>query len=467
MDYTLNANGCSYKGSEKDGILEFLGIRYAKPVGFWEEPEIMDMSGAGQVHAQEYAGVCLQPFEKSEPSSLDKKRQSNDCLTLNIWTKKNDKTKKPVMVYIHGGSFVNGSNNDLTTGGEQFLRNIPEEEDAVMININYRLGIFGCLDLSVLEGYDDQYRRSSVLWILDQLTALQWVHDNVEAFGGDPDNVTIFGQSAGSISVAFLMVCEQAKGLFRRGIMESGIPFFGTSTKEEKRRFSAELLTELGITSVEELTAKDDAFWREKCDWIFENYMDRVSQRAADGEYIPENFYGRICSGETKDIDLMVGATTGEMDGCTVWYKDLFRNNPKQATAEILSIPFQPAGFATDTISFLGEEQKLAEYINGKTDKLKATTDVMNYFMNQLGSRLYAKAQSKWNAHTWLYFWNWMPDPSIFMKDDTEAVFSLWNRAPHCAELPVVFGSGEWAYSSFNRWWLEPYEEHLASKPSR
>ena len=147
--------------------------------------------------------------------SMVKPVQSEDCLALNVWTPKTD-GKAPVMVFIHGGSFTNGSGNlPLYDGGNLQQRGV------VVVTVNYRLGAFGFLahpELSKASGKDASGNQG----FLDQVAALQWVQANITKFGGDASNVTIFGESAGAISVCLHVVSPLSKGLFHKAISQSG-----------------------------------------------------------------------------------------------------------------------------------------------------------------------------------------------------------------------------------------------------
>ena len=142
---------------------------------------------------------------------------SEDCLYLNIWTPaKSAKDRLPVMVWIHGGGFTRGFSGTSSYNGEPLAH-----KGAIIVTINYRLGIFGFFahpDLSAESGH----HASGNYALLDQIAALQWVQKNIAAFGGDPARVTIFGESAGSWAVNALMASPLAKGLFQRAIGESG-----------------------------------------------------------------------------------------------------------------------------------------------------------------------------------------------------------------------------------------------------
>lgn len=445
----------TYVGNLKDGIKEFLGIRFAEPVGYWEMPKPLRTTERDVILAKEYGSQCLQPVSPDELASMCKK--SNDCLTLNIWTRdsviKPGKKGLPVMVYIHGGSYTNGGNADPITCGKNFLEMLPQEENAVIVKINYRLGIFGCADLSVLEGYTDQYENSLALHIIDQITALKWVHENIEAFGGDPENVTLFGQSAGSMSIAYLMANEEARGYFQRGIMQSGIPGFGLATKESKRKVSRAFFDAAGIKSIKDIADKDDDFWNAHYDQLFAPLAGGICPRVQDGKYITENFFADIENGKAADISLMIGATTGEMDCYKHSMIDPSKMNTPEEVFDVLYAMNEELGNPVGQITPYGHDDIHARYLAAGDDKLKRALTIFGCYATQLGSIYYAEAQSKWNK-TYHYAWNWMPDASQLSKSGHSVKFSDWGRALHCAELPVLFNSGDVAYPALSSWWL-------------
>src|SRR5207244_5548439 len=163
------------------------------------------------------------------------------CLTLNVWTPAVDDARRPVMVWIHGGAFVNGSGATPWYDGTRFA----EHGDVVVVTINYRLGALGFLHLADVGG--EQYASSGNVGLLDQVAALTWVRDNIATFGGDPDNVTIFGESAGGMSVGRLLRLPWARGLFHRAIPQSGASS-GVLARDAAAKLTDELITELGLT---------------------------------------------------------------------------------------------------------------------------------------------------------------------------------------------------------------------------
>src|SRR3954469_2363541 len=198
-------------------VFVFKGIPYAKPrVGEcrWRWPEPLP-PWAGVRDAAHFGPICPQAPTQIEAllgGSLGE--QSEDCLHLNVWTPGCDDARRPVMVWIHGGAFVIGAGSQGLYNGRHLA-----EHDRVIVTINYRLGVFGFLNLSDATGTPGS--GSGAEGIADQVMALRWVQQNIAVFGGDPDNVTIFGESAGAHAVATLLAVPDAKGCFARAISES------------------------------------------------------------------------------------------------------------------------------------------------------------------------------------------------------------------------------------------------------
>lgn len=200
-----------------NGVLAFKGVPYAAPpVGAlrWRPPR-PPQRWSGVRPCTDYGPACPQP--DLGPISWKKyDRVSEDCLYLNVWTPaKDDQDKLPVMFWIHGGALVVGSASDDMYDGRYLA-----QKGVVVVSVNYRLGPFGFLAHPLLSRESPQ-RVSGNYGLLDQIEALKWVSENISKFGGDPERVTIFGESAGARSVAHLMACPLARGLYHRAIMQS------------------------------------------------------------------------------------------------------------------------------------------------------------------------------------------------------------------------------------------------------
>ena len=214
-------------GENRNGVAVFRGIPYGAdcgkkrrflpplPAENWEE--IRDCTHNGHIAMQYGGSISAVPYWNGghpEKFKLEEEVQGEDCLVLNVLTPGIDAEKRPVLVYIHGGGFLNGSGS-LVLGADDLVR----EQDLVLVGVNHRLTIFGYLYLGHL---DAAYASSGMAGILDLLLALEWVRDNIAAFGGDPDRVTIMGESGGAMKVSNLLDIPQARGLFRSTVIESG-----------------------------------------------------------------------------------------------------------------------------------------------------------------------------------------------------------------------------------------------------
>jgi para-nitrobenzyl esterase len=214
----------TYEGQYNDDVSEFLGIRYAAPVEPFKRAQDVNTTTADVIEARNWGASCLQA--SNEQGGVSRDSCSHDCLYLNIWTRDVATAGKPVIIWIHGGAYMSGSTTNPMYDGEFFVRNLEDGEDCVLVSINYRLSFLGGCDLSVLEGYTDEYADAVNLTKLDQMQALKWVHENIESWGGDANNVTIMGQSSGGGAVFHLMADPDANRYFKRAIEQSGSPMY-------------------------------------------------------------------------------------------------------------------------------------------------------------------------------------------------------------------------------------------------
>ncbi|MBA5687032.1 carboxylesterase family protein [Duganella sp. LX47W] len=207
------------QGVAANGVVSYKGIPYAAPpVGNlrWRKPQPAP-AWRGVRRAEHYGHDCMQqPFD-GDAAPLGT-TPAEDCLVLNVWRPLAASARPlPVMVWIHGGGFVNGGASPSTYAGDAFAR-----QDVIFVSFNYRLGRFGFFGFPALSKADADHGLLGNYGYMDQIAALQWVQKNVAAFGGDPANVTLFGESAGGGSVHMLTTSPMAKGLFARAIIQSG-----------------------------------------------------------------------------------------------------------------------------------------------------------------------------------------------------------------------------------------------------
>ncbi|OUP80676.1 hypothetical protein B5F07_20240 [Lachnoclostridium sp. An169] len=244
------------QGEERDGVKIFRGIPYgsdcegkhrflpAQPPENWAG--IRDCRKNGYYAVQNGTGIVasagLGPYFSGgdqERFGVLEERQSENCLVLNVLTPGLDDSKRPVIVYIHGGGF-GGGNGSIVLGADRWVK----EEDIVLVGVNHRLNVFGYLYLGRL---DEKYEKSGMAGIEDLILSLEWIQNNIENFGGDPHNVTLMGESGGAMKINILMMIERARKLFHKVILESGPLFTDYRTQEEGHLITKKILECLGI----------------------------------------------------------------------------------------------------------------------------------------------------------------------------------------------------------------------------
>ena len=202
-------------------VKAFLGLPYAAPPVAdlrWKAPEPA-AKWKGERDATKFGAHCAQNHVFDDMVFQDA-APNEDCLFLNVYAPSDasDKSKLPVMFWIHGGGYSGGGSSEPRHNGD-FL----PLKGVVLVTINYRLGVFGFLATSDLAKEGNGSAGNYAM--MDMVASLQWVKKNIKKFGGDPDNVTIFGESAGSFAVSTLMASPMARGLFQKAIGESGAAF--------------------------------------------------------------------------------------------------------------------------------------------------------------------------------------------------------------------------------------------------
>jgi len=296
-------------------VTSFKGIPYAAPpVGElrWKPP-LAPAKWQGVLHADRFAASCMQNIaEERKPWTYEfmaHGETSEDCLFLNVWTPaKSPNERLPVLVWLHGGGYTEGSASVPAYDGENLAR-----KGIVVVTINYRLGFFGYLAYPELSR-ESPYGASGNYGLLDQIAALQWVAKNIAAFGGDPTRVTVAGQSAGAGSVHFVTISPLAKGLFQRAIAESGSaawksPEVARSPMAMKKLADAEqdgvrFAEERGAHSLKELRAMT---------WKQLNILN--PQRMVpvqDGWVLPQGFAETFADGKQNDVPFLTGCNADE-----------------------------------------------------------------------------------------------------------------------------------------------------------
>ena len=236
------------RGYRAGGLHIFKGLRYAAPplgaLRFappqkpapWTAPADALTLGAPAIQVGVEPGGTTGGKSAGDPPAPGQPGTDEDCLFLNVWTP-GLTGRRPVMVWLHGGGFANGSGGAAMYDGEAMAR----RGDAVMVSVNHRLHVFGYLHLGDLGGHPS----SGEAGMLDIVLVLEWVRDNIAAFGGDPANVTIFGESGGGMKVSALLAMPAAAGLFHRAVIQSG-PWLKAVSRESATKYARACWTRSG-----------------------------------------------------------------------------------------------------------------------------------------------------------------------------------------------------------------------------
>ncbi|MDP9995362.1 para-nitrobenzyl esterase [Variovorax boronicumulans] len=245
------ANG-RLRGLMSGGIAVFKGVHYGAdtsganrfmppaPVARWSG--VRDATAYGN-YAPQMPADRRRAYADLIMYDLQPGGMGEDCLVMNIWTPSaspSGRSRRPVMVHLHGGGYYAGSGNSPQFDGEMLAR----FGDAVVVTLNHRLGSFGFLDLSGLG--DARMAQSGAAGMLDIVAALGWIRENIAAFGGDPSRVLVFGQSGGGLKTSVLMAMPSARGLFHRAGVMSGSGL-RVAPQEASRKAAGEFVASLGL----------------------------------------------------------------------------------------------------------------------------------------------------------------------------------------------------------------------------
>ncbi len=300
------------KGSYQEGLYIFKGIPYAAPpVGEfrWLPPQPVK-SWHGVREAQTFGPIAPQnsrPISFTGESPVEEP-QGEDCLYLNVWSPGPDDSRRPVLVWIHGGAFNIGSGSNPMYPGTT----LAKRGDVVVVTINYRLGPLGFLHLKKVTG--GRIPATGSEGLLDQIAALHWVRDNIASFGGDPDNITVFGESAGGMSIGCLLAMPPARGLFHKAILQSGsntVKFL-----DEAIQITQQYLDILGlgagdVDALRSLTVERLLSAQQELHTRL-NIKGSVMEPVVDGEMLPEIPIDAVKHGSADKIAVLAGSNLEE-----------------------------------------------------------------------------------------------------------------------------------------------------------
>jgi len=318
IETKLEVEGGQIEGTQSGSLKKYLGIPYAAPPVEdlrWSPPQPLN-SWSGVRDASVNSKICHQPKQPTEfyDRGPDQSNMSEDCLTLNVWTRaKKTEENLPVMVWIHGGALVWGSGSEYK-GDELTKRGV------ILVTVNYRLGPLGFYSHPELNDENDGHSGNQ--GYRDQIAALQWVKNNIKEFGGDPNNVTIFGESAGSWSINVLQASPLSRGLFHKAIGQSGARLLPLTHLTMTSDYS-DSASRLGVDLAETMSGKKDTSLEQLRNIAALDIIRTIEEDEAytssfdsltiiDGEVLPEAVSAIFLKGNQANVPVLIGSTADE-----------------------------------------------------------------------------------------------------------------------------------------------------------
>jgi para-nitrobenzyl esterase len=395
--------GGAVQGMIEGGVVHYWGIPFAAPpVGDlrWRPPQPAK-PWTGTLLADKFGHDCMQNSPTRAPWPHREPTPAEDCLYLNVWEPATaaPAARLPVLVWIYGGGFQIGSSATSLFDGTHFA-----QDGVVLVSFNYRLNKFGFFAHPALtkESPDAPLGNYAVL---DQIAALKWVRANIAAFGGDPANVTIFGESAGAMSVQYLMTSPLAKGLFDKAISESGFGRFHLQSFAEAEAKGKTAAASWGVTGDDaaalralpadkvlgDTTMSHNGFWP-----------------MIDGKIVPEQTIDAFNAGHIAHVPFIVGSNSYEIG--------LF--------------PTMAAGLSQ---KFAAEWPKAETLFDGfgRNDPKILEMQVATDFILTEPTRALARDAVKAGMPTYVYYYAYV----------NPALRARYPGAPHFFEVPAVFAT--------------------------
>lgn len=410
------------RGTDDGKTMSWKGVRYgAPPVGDlrFRAPE-QPQRWTQVADATHYGFACPQPPVPNFPLDLGAP-QNEDCLFVNVWAPSGAQPgdAKPVMVWLHGGAYVLGSSTQPLYDG----RRVASSGDVVVVSLNYRVGVFGFLDLSRFGG---PRRFDSNNGMRDVLAALRWVQDNIAAFGGDPDRVTVFGESAGAGIVTTLLAIPEAAGLFSAAIAQSS-PATSVYDSSRAQRVAGQVLAHLGLADSEahRVADADIPSLLSATKKVFDEVPVRNPGTLAfvpivDGDLLHDYPVKLAREGRTLPVPLIIGTNKNEAALFRLMRSPLMPITPRAITSMFNEIAAEQPDLA------LPSDEALGSAYRGKGRGLSIASDVGF----RMPSVWFSEGHSR-IAPVYLYRFDYA---SPLMK-------VLLVGAAHATELPYVWGT--------------------------
>lgn len=424
-------------GHRRDGVREFLGIPYAAPpVGAlrWQPPQPATAWSTPR-DATRRRDACPQPYEGFA------RETSEDCLNLNVWIPDGATAALPVLLWIHGGGFYQGSGSDDLYDGASLARSTR----AIVVTLNYRLGALGFLSHPALTTATAPRRALPAVGLLDQRAAMQWVQRNIAAFGGDPASVVLDGESAGAWSICSHLAMPASRGLFARAILQSGACsdalYF---TAEAANAQGEQLAIKLGCSPTPSGTDVASCLRSKPADEVIAAIPFRrgtLLQPGAwwgpiiDGAELPRAPLSAIAAGDFARVPLILGTARAEGTLHTMSFDQV--------------TPDELTWFISTTFGAHAAAPVISHYA-GATPK-SILSDVVSHGIFRCNNRRVARAASAHGVPVYLYEWTHAlaGPPNVHALGATHGIdlFFLWDFTtsgpgprigPSPAERPLV-----------------------------
>lgn len=392
------------------GMRTWRGVPYGAPTGGqrrFRAPQPRE-PWAGELDASRFAHPAMQ----GTYGWNDRVKGTEDCLTLDIVRPDTDE-ELPVVVYMHGGTFLTGSSHEKVLQGHRFA----EATDIVYVSLNFRLGVLGYLDLRSL-GPDCVANPGT----MDQILALEWVRDNIAEFGGDPARVTIMGESAGAASVIALMCAPSARGLFHGAVAQSA-PAAAVHSRIQAAMWVRKLLDGMGmsrLSTLEDLREVDgESLVRVGNSLLIRSgelpYLNLAFMPTVDDDVLPRHPIDTFTDDEQAPVPLIIGSNSGEASFTKAMY--VFNRSRERAARRILEV-FDPDH--ADAI--------LAAYNGAQTrsDFAELVADAVFW-----APSVRLATEHRHSADVWMYHFD----------HAAPAIQRLGIGAVHTADLEAVFGA--------------------------
>lgn len=423
-DCEMSIGSLVVSGVCDEGGSKYLSIPYAQPpvdqLRFAVAKKLDTSDGKQeQVDGSQLPPMCPQLSLDDDDNKI---YGQEDCLYLNVYAPGSvggNSTKRPVMVYVHGGSFIAGSSSDPALDGSK----LSQTGDVIVVTLNYRLGFLG---------YYDSADTGTNFGMSDVIMALSWIKDNIAKFGGDSDNVTVFGESSGATMVRYLLNSNRANGLFARAILQSDPQCYGPSEKSVSQNIlGPALLKATNCDSVEclrNLSTEEIVFaGMQIFTTVYAGEVDGVSNTNfpispnIDDDYIKSDLSESLSQNHNvvNPVDVIIGTT-------------------KDEAASFINL--SDTSTTNDSTT-----QKLIDKIMGPCTNVN-TSSLSTNALIKLGTKVIFSCPSRINAQTYASL---NPDKNVYVYEFTKGIQYATNMDnPYCSnrvchqdDLNLVFGS--------------------------